>query len=79
MSKEFKNTPKANLKSTLFFNKELFEDLVEVVGTLGIPIGSNPRQLNLANKISQFVGVPHQDFCAFFSNDDGAKSGAVTQ
>jgi hypothetical protein len=63
MSKEFKNTPKANLKSTLFFNKELFEDLVEVVGTLGIPIGSNPRLLNLANKISQFVEKECPDGC----------------
>ena len=63
MAKEFKITPKRDMATTWFFKAELYNELVEVLGTLGIPIGSNPRQLNIAHKISQFVEKNCPDDC----------------
>ena len=63
MAKEFKITPKRDMSSTWFFKAELYNEMVEVVGTLGIPIGSNPRQLNIAHKITQYVEKCCPDNC----------------
>ena len=53
MAKEFKSTPKGERAATWFFKAEVYDELVEVVRILGIPIGKNPRQLHIANKVTQ--------------------------
>ena len=69
MVKEFKNTPPENMKATMFFKAELYSDLKEVVGILGIPMGTNPRKLNMANKISQFVEKNCPEGCCSSERD----------
>ena len=63
MAKEFKTTPKEDRAATWFFKAEIYEELVEVVRILGIPIGKTPRQLHIANKITQYVEKQCPDGC----------------
>ena len=63
MAKEFKTTPKEDRAATWFFKAEIYEELVEVVRILGIPIGKTPRQLHIANKITQYVEKHCPDDC----------------
>ena len=63
MAKEFKTTTKGERAATWFFKAELYDELVEVVRILGIPIGKNPRQLHIANKITQYVEKNCPDDC----------------
>ena len=63
MAKEFKTTPKGERAATWFFKAEIYDELVEVVRILGIPIGKNPRQLHIANKITQYVEKCCPDDC----------------
>jgi hypothetical protein len=43
------------LKTAAIMKEDLYETLVEIVGILGINTSKKPRQLNLANKIKDFV------------------------
>ena len=56
LAKEFKGTRKESIMKTMMFQEDLYGTLREILGVLGIPISSkNPRKLNLAYKITNFV------------------------
>ena len=65
MAKDFKNKPKSSLTDALFFKDKYYSTLVEIVQELGINTTQNPRQLNLANKITNFVESKCPGNCLF--------------
>ena len=65
MAKDFKTKPKSCRADLLFYKKEHYSTLVEIMQVLGIATTSNPRQLNLANQITKFVENSCPDSCLF--------------
>ena len=56
LAKDFKGTRKESVMKTMMYQDDLYETLKEILVVLGIPISSkNPRKLNLACKITNFV------------------------
>ena len=71
-AKDYKIKP--NFKDTLFAKEEHYSTLMEIIKELGINTTKNPRQLNLANKITDFVENTCPANCLFEISSEWASN-----